>query len=194
MHPNLLKWLAAFDKDCQENSSKLFVAGRPTHIYESLLMLGVERPNGRAFSPETLTGCDCQWIVTEERQNIARCEKDIRDWHAGSPKTLGVTYQCLIDKNKYIEEAQDTAALYESLHANHGEYNRLAHASLKIHQVIDKVRAVCLRDLRGPVKIHSDDPCQMPMTPKAWRIRNQAQVAHAQDLATFLVNDPKGWF
>lgn len=187
MHPKLLKWLAAFDKDCQENSSKLFVAGRPTHIYESLLMSGVERPSGKAFSPETPTGCDCQWIVTEEKQNIARCEKDIRDWHCGSPKTLGIPYQYVMDKNKYIEEAQPTVALYENFHANHGEYNRLIHASLKIHQMVDKVRAVCLRDLRGPVKIHPDDPIAMPMT-------RMAPKPYAQDLATFLVNDPKGWF
>lgn len=170
MHPELLKWLAIFDKDCQTRNS-------PTGIYNSLVMLGCERPNMPCLDipPGTSLGCDCLTIIAEDQKNIVRCEQDIREWHSGN---LGnIAYHYVLGKKEYIAKCQEYIELYTSMHQNHGLFNRHVHRSLTCngYNLLARVRKVCLRDLRNQVK---------PI----------ALASYGKELATFLRDEPKGWF
>lgn len=183
MHPTLLEWLATFDEVCQENGGheqcSTCPRAKPTHIYNSLVMLGIERPNMPRLNLADISssGCDCLEVIGDEQKNVDRCEEDIRNWHANKLGPFAPTYQWVLDKKSYIAKCQGHIALYNSMHQEHASFNRRVHFILRntcSKGMIAKLRKVCLRDLRNqkPIAIHS----------------------YGKELKTFLVDEPQGWF
>ncbi len=135
-----------------------------TQIYKSLVMLGIQRPD-RA-------GCDCLTIIAEEQ----RITDEYREFVlAGFTPTRS--------KAESIQRCTSNIEFYTSKHATHVDFNHRVHFLLRNAcrgGIIAKVRAVCLRDLRiglGSKKTHI-----------------VAEPSYGRELATFLINEPKGWW
>lgn len=177
LHPTLLEWLAHFDKECQEKKDS------PTHIYNNLVMLGVEKPNSHIPAPRSgkLVGCDCVEIINDAKKKL---------------EELPELRKLLIGRDKLLAERADSynrdIALYTSLHTHHATFNYRAWCSLRDNNLLGAVRAVCLRDLRGPVKTYEKDPAQIVDGEIVYcRI---ALKSYGEALKTFLSNAPEGWF
>ena len=144
LHPTLQSWLDTFEQDCQRYSGA-------TYLYNSLVMLGLERPNNPAAIPgstfEALNpGCDCLAVIADETKDIARQEESIRFWQTREHPFL---------QDDSIVKCRESIALYESMHASHADFNRRVHFLLRnvcARGMLAKIRAVCLRDLRYAAK------------------------------------------
>jgi len=171
LHPRLQLWLDDFDEGLVRFSG-------PTYIYNSLVMLGIERPNNPEVSGSR--GCDCLTVISEEMESIVRHERDIRDWNY--PSYDYPSYVVL--KRNSIVQYRESIALYEAMHASHADFNHRVHFALRnsgSNEMLGKVRAVCLRDLRYAAKNNGQG-------------RIAANPDYGRELATFLVPDPKGWW
>jgi hypothetical protein len=182
MHTTLLAWLQAFKETCSKET--------PTSVYNSLVMLGVEMPNSSAVAPRSgnHSGCDCLQILQETRESIQKAETDLADWLKRYPGDD--SFGSAARRRERICTLRDGESLYVSLHESHAEYNKRAHEILKSTNMLQKVRAVCLRDLRAPVKHYESmtgetsgsDYCPI------------ALKSYGELLKTFLVETPEGWF
>jgi hypothetical protein len=195
MHPTLLEWLASFEKTCEENSAKLLRCARPTEVYNSLVMLGIEKPEapiavGESFSGHYVSGplagkqigprvCDCLSTIAEEETNIAKSLKDIAYISEGIGIRDNADRVYISGKHEYIAKCRETIALYTSMHETHASFNRQVHESMKTRGLLMKVREVCLRDNRKH------------LSGKGRTVTGDEQ--YGKVLATFLVDKPEGW-
>lgn len=169
MHPKMIDWLNTFLADCHSKT--------PMHIYDSLLQLGIARP-GITYSPDPKdgSGCDCEKAIKESGEWIARCLEDL--------KMPGSSVEYIQSKRQSIKDHQADIVEFTWMHQNHGLFNKTAHDMLKSSGKLRKVRAACLRDNRGGVKYieygveYSGHACR----------------PFGLDLATFLVDNPQGWW
>lgn len=174
MHTTLLSWLASFEESVLSNT--------PTEIYSHLVQMGVEKPNSTCIAPRSgnATGCDCQEIIANAQKHIRESEEWIRQFPYDVER-----------KRKYIEREQEEIALYTSIHASHAEYNRYVYEILLKHGKLAKVRSVCLRDLRGGIV--KSYPALVGETSGSDYCRH-ALKSYGEELKTFLVSKPEGWF
>jgi hypothetical protein len=178
LHPTLQSWLDTFEQDCQRY-------GGATYLYNSLVMLGLERPNNPAAIPGSKfdalnLGCDCLAVIADETKDIARQEESIRFWQTREHPFL---QDVILEKRDSIVRCRESIALYESMHASHADFNRRVHFLLRNvcqRGMLAKIRAVCLRDLRHAAKNNGQGKIATP--------------SYGRELATFLTYDPQGWW
>jgi hypothetical protein len=166
LHPTLQSWLDSFEQDCWSDKG-------PTHIYNSLAMLGLERPNNSSC-------CDCLAVIADETKDIARQEESIRFWQTREHPFL---QDVILEKRDSIVKCRESIALYESMHASHADFNHRVHFLLRNvcqRGMLRKIRAVCLRDLRHAAKNNGQGKIATP--------------SYGKELATFLTYDPQGWW
>ncbi len=179
LHPTLQAWLDRFDSDCLRFSGA-------TYIYNSLVMLGIRRPNkplcdalnhSCCSHDYPQTGCDCLTTIAEARQDILDSVEHIRLCPESKERKL-----------EYMCECSRTIDLYTMMHETHADFNRRVHFLLRnapafggraASDLIAKMRAVCLRDLRNQA---------------AGKSHIAAEASYGRELATFLVSEPKGWW
>jgi hypothetical protein len=169
LHPTLQSWLDTFEQDCQRY-------GGATYLYNSLVMLGLERPNNSSCVQDY---CDCLAVIADETKDIARQEESIRFWQTREHPFL---QDVILENRDSIVRCRESIALYESMHASHADFNRRVHFLLRNvcqRGMLAKLRAVCLRDLR-----HAKNNGQGKI----------ATADYGRELATLLTYDPQGWW
>jgi hypothetical protein len=162
LHPTLQSWLDTFEQDCQRY-------GGATYLYNSLVMLGLERPNNSSCVQDY---CDCLEVIAQARQDILDSAEHVKLFPESKEH-----------KHKYMCECSKTIDLYTAMHASHADFNRRVHFLLRNvcqRGMLAKIRAVCLRDLRHAAKNNGQGRIATP--------------SYGRELATFLTYDPKGWW
>jgi len=176
MHPQLLEWLQSFDKDCATRASE------PTWIYSSVVMLGVDKPNRPClYSPGVSPGCDCGFLIASCENDTKHAIESIDFWEKFDPDFDPVRREENLKRNRdRIAKNNQEIEFHTWLHTNHAVYNRRVWEILAYHDLIAKVRVVCLRDnrkhLRGKGKTIT------------------TYKNYGEELATFLLDKPEGWF
>lgn len=168
MHPKIQGWLDQFEQLCSSDG--------PTDVYNSLIQLGIEKPNSQemAAGSGNKTGCDCLDLIQKDADHIQRLERDIL-----LPYLSVETREVLKER---LESVKEDLGIWTSMHACHSEYNRKVHAILSRYG-IQRVRRICLSDLRSNGEILDG--------------QEYGRVAHKEYgrlMLTFLHPQPKGWF